>query len=264
MALITGLSKRQEIRAQQQMMDRVITRYERTIAREIARAMNQAAKLYGKPLWESQVEAEHVENMTGILTRLWTQAGTDAVERMFNIVKQWRAQREIKQDDFEDDFFDIDAPIMTRAVASWIGLYGGKAITEIGTSTLASIRDVIKQGMEEGLGESAIGEMIEAVAPTKSASRAQTIARTETHRASQGIALDVAKTSDIVMEKVWYSNVDERIRESHIEMDNEKVGMYEDFTLPSGEKLSYPGDPSGLPEETINCRCVAALVLPDM
>lgn len=55
----------------------------------------------------------------------------------------------------------------------------------------------------------------------------------------------------VVQKKVWMSTPDDRVRESHLEMDGEEVDTDEEFS----NGLMYPGDPSGDPSEVWNCRC---------
>lgn len=51
--------------------------------------------------------------------------------------------------------------------------------------------------------------------------------------------------------KTWVNAGDDRVRDSHIRLDNETVPI--DGRFSNG--LSYPGDPNGTPEEIYNCRC---------
>lgn len=55
--------------------------------------------------------------------------------------------------------------------------------------------------------------------------------------------------------KVWVATIDDRTRESHVQLDGERVGIHERF--PNG--LDEPGDPSGDPSEVYNCRCTMRL-----
>lgn len=91
--------------------------------------------------------------------------------------------------------------------------------------------------------------------------RTEMIARTETIRASNagsfGIMGDFGATH-----KEWLATPDDRTRETHTEAwakysEGGTIGpipMDEPFVV-GGEKLMYPGDPSGAPDETIQCRC---------
>lgn len=55
----------------------------------------------------------------------------------------------------------------------------------------------------------------------------------------------------IVLKKVWMATPDERTRESHLKMDGEGVEYDKEFS----NRLRFPGDPGGRPEEVYNCRC---------
>lgn len=57
--------------------------------------------------------------------------------------------------------------------------------------------------------------------------------------------------------KVWHSQRDERVRNSHRALDGQVVGLRQAFTAPSGAQLLYPCDTSlGAPySETAGCRC---------
>ena len=49
-------------------------------------------------------------------------------------------------------------------------------------------------------------------------------------------------------------------RDSHIAMHGQTVGIDEDFTLPSGQKIKYPGDSSAGAAEVCNCQCRMEIV----
>lgn len=86
-----------------------------------------------------------------------------------------------------------------------------------------------------------------------SSERAALIARTETVQAENtGIFGGYVATG--VEEVEWLAFVDGRSGDRHHErMKGERVRVGEYFTLPSGAKLRYPGDPMGPIGETVNC-----------
>jgi uncharacterized protein with gpF-like domain len=59
--------------------------------------------------------------------------------------------------------------------------------------------------------------------------------------------------------KVWQATLDNKTRDSHQDMDCQKVKLDEMFIFQSGDnkgdETEGPGL-SGIPEEDINCRCV--------
>lgn len=98
--------------------------------------------------------------------------------------------------------------------------------------------------------------------------RAEVISRTEALRSvHEGDHEGWAQAKDRVdsvpglkaeLVRTWIDAGDDRVRDSHAEMNGQQVGLDEPFTTPGGVSLMYPGDPSGPPEETIQCRCAVS------
>jgi len=96
-----------------------------------------------------------------------------------------------------------------------------------------------------------------------SAMRAAVIARTETHNAAQYAAIEsvknLANESGKVFLKAWVATEDERTRQDHADMDPDNyIPLTQMFDV-GGTSMDRPGDPSGGPEQTINCRCVVVM-----
>lgn len=111
----------------------------------------------------------------------------------------------------------------------------------------------ISRGLSTGMMYSEIARNIASWAriPKNNAMR---IARTESHRIQCKAAYDAqwkakSKGADVV--KQWDSTLDGKTRDSHRKIDGEIKELDEKFS----NGLEYPGDPSGRPEEVINCRC---------
>jgi len=92
--------------------------------------------------------------------------------------------------------------------------------------------------------------------------RADTIGRTEAlstlHKGRLESFEQAVRNGDVGPEEVereWQSAQDSRVRESHAEMNGQTIGLNDFYETPDGAALMYPGDPSGPPEEIINCRC---------
>jgi hypothetical protein len=64
-----------------------------------------------------------------------------------------------------------------------------------------------------------------------------------------------------ILRKAWQATNDTRTRHTHHEADGQTVMVTEPFIV-GGAPLAFPGDPTGPPQEVINCRC-ANLVLFD-
>jgi hypothetical protein len=100
--------------------------------------------------------------------------------------------------------------------------------------------------------------------------RSERILRTETMRvynlaaASQGKATAEQLPGTL---KRWMATGDSRTRASHLAAHqryyNDPIPVAEPFIV-GGEELDYPLDPSGSPENTINCRCRYILVHPEI
>ena len=64
-------------------------------------------------------------------------------------------------------------------------------------------------------------------------------------------AYERAEALGIELEKEWLATIDNKTRDSHIDLDGTHVPMDEPFA----NGLMYPGDPSGDQAEVYNCRC---------
>ncbi len=85
--------------------------------------------------------------------------------------------------------------------------------------------------------------------------RALSIARTQTSGAVSSGRQQAMKVSG-VKEKRWLTSGDTVVRDAHHKANNQIVKVGEAFVV-GGEKLMYPGDPSGSAGNVIHCRCVA-------
>lgn len=261
---LTGNNARREQVVQSRILDRLVVRYRVRIRNEVRRAMNAAAKSLSDPespgVVSSSVWAKHRDNMTAILTRLWTDSGHTMAEHIDPAAKAL-LRRQHKQEG-EPEVLQIDPTEQADLIMrQWITEQGGALITDITETTRKNVRQVIDEGIAEGLSERVIAENIRAVSPTIADSRSQTIARTETHGAANLAAEATARASGLEMVREWAASRGNRTRDTHRDADGQRVGMGEYFDV-GRAKLRYPGDSSaGHPEETINCRCAVLYVL---
>jgi hypothetical protein len=151
---------------------------------------------------------------------------------------------------------DIFNDALEMFITEWVA----RRVTQIDRTTENQIRTVIRNGQAEGLSVPEIGKNIRDYAAPMSATRANIIARTETHTAANYGAQEAAQLTGLKMRKEWVSAQDERTRTSppdefdHAEADGQVVDMNEAFTV-SGEQLMFPGDPGASAGNLINCRC---------
>ena len=79
------------------------------------------------------------------------------------------------------------------------------------------------------------------------------IVTTETHRQIE-LTKELTAIQDGYSRKTWNTQRDNRVRESHSNLDRTKVGIRARFNV-GGHMADYPGDASLPPHESINCRC---------
>lgn len=80
---------------------------------------------------------------------------------------------------------------------------------------------------------------------------AQNAGRIDSYRDARKLGINVLNE--------WLATHDGRTRESHLQVDGERVKDGELFS----NDCEYPGDPGGPPEEVYNCRCTLIPFLPD-
>ena len=81
---------------------------------------------------------------------------------------------------------------------------------------------------------------------------------TQTHRMAMGTILSGGlaqqRRTGIPHVKKWDATIDGKTRPDHADANGQVVPLSEAFMV-GGEQLMFPGDPSGSPQQTINCRC---------
>ena len=114
-----------------------------------------------------------------------------------------------------------------------------------------ALRDQLREGIEKGESIDKLSARVESVFDTER-SRARRIARTEVAEAFNGGRFATMKESG-VSKIEWLSARDDRVRDSHEQVDGEVVVLGDKFS----NGLLYPLDPAGPAEEIVNCRCVS-------
>lgn len=89
--------------------------------------------------------------------------------------------------------------------------------------------------------------------------RLETIARTETMRASNAGAFNLYKAWGTT-QKEWLATGDGRTRDSHAAANGQVVDIDQPFIV-GGAPMQYPGDPNAPLSEVANCRCTVIPVL---
>lgn len=131
-----------------------------------------------------------------------------------------------------------------------------KAVLPITETTKQIIREVLDEATKEGWGVDKTIYELQRQTGEINERRARVIVRTETVRAMNAGSLLGAEKGNLVMEKVWITAKDERVRGSHRALDGRHLDMTDVF--PNG--CSFPGDPAASAKETIMCRCTLGYV----
>jgi F like protein len=127
----------------------------------------------------------------------------------------------------------------------------------------------VAQGVNLGESIPKIRDRVDSVLSTTGSerwpNRATVVARTETIGALNAGRHDafrmVAADSDEPLEMFWLATDDHRTRQTHEVAEGQRVPVGTPFVV-GGAELRFPGDPSGPPQEVIQCRCTMLLVEP--
>ena len=127
----------------------------------------------------------------------------------------------------------------------------------IAQTSANKMKGLIEKGLLDGDSVDEIARSIEQ-SSTFGIKRSRIIARTESTKAinlASDQAYNTAQADGINIQKQWLSSRDDLVRDTHMELDGQTVGVNEMFVVPSnGNRGSSPSN-FGIPSEDINCRC---------
>jgi HK97 family phage portal protein len=132
--------------------------------------------------------------------------------------------------------------------------------TEINETTQKDLLDILDEAIEESRSESEVAEDIQALYEGFAGSRSDTIARTEINKIKNNVMRANYESNEFTRGVEWLSAQDVDVRDAHQRADGQVRPKGESFSV-GGEKLKYPGDPSGSAENVINCRCTLLPVI---
>lgn len=229
-----------KVQAQLRLQDALASQIERGLTREISRAMRQMADAYeaGDSLAMEAATRRHAGNLYAFIVGVYRSAGD-----IFGAA----IRREFAKDIEPLTLFE-------QFVLGFMKEYGAQKVQQVSSTTRRQVEASVSQGIAEGLGNDVIARRVRQDAPAIARLRSAVIARTETHTASQFGQVAMAKSLQIPLKKAWITVEDDRTRDTHSAVDGQSVGLHDSFVV-GGALLDYPGDPSGPPEEIINCRC---------
>jgi SPP1 gp7 family putative phage head morphogenesis protein len=223
-------------------------RHERLLERDLAKALAAYLAASAKaPKAITSISRKHQREIEAILRRrllpIAMLFGYDTINRISSI-KMAAPMLEHKD---AQGFFGKE---LTR----WLRRYAASRAKQITEGIRKIIAEIIAAANDEGLSERETGKRIRERAPQISKTRAERIARTETHSASEKASFDAAKALGIPIAKEWASAEDGRTRRTHAEIDGKTIGIDERFAV-GDDALLYPGDMAGSAKEIVNCRC---------
>ena len=132
-------------------------------------------------------------------------------------------------------------------------LWSARRATLITETSIELANGIITAGISDNLSTYQISRGLREFYSDKVNYRAMLTARTEVVMSSNSAShYAVSQAGYTGTKKTWCSAADERVRDSHLDMDGETIGINELFS----NGLEYPGDPNGPSFETILCRCV--------
>lgn len=142
--------------------------------------------------------------------------------------------------------------VFDKAVQKFIATTVAKKVVGITDVTIIKLRGLIKEGEAAGESIDQIAERIDKLYLDQIIpNRSTVIARTEVIGASNAGNSFAADQTGLKLRKEWLSTRDERTRDTHNDMDGEKVEKEKVYS----NGLMFPGDPTGAAEEVIQCRC---------
>lgn len=123
------------------------------------------------------------------------------------------------------------------------------------------VNNIVQQGIIQGESVEQIAQRLCRDLSSMNESKMRMFARTAItcgQNAGRHLQMEEAAKLDIEQEKRWTATLDGHTRDSHRAMDGETVP----WNKPYSNKLMFPGDPNGAPEEVYNCRCTEETIYP--
>lgn len=113
------------------------------------------------------------------------------------------------------------------------------------------IQSAITQGILQGESILKIAKRMQRVTgmDERAAIRNARTAMTGAQNGGRLDAMERASERGLGIKKAWMATLDDRTRDSHVELDGEQVEIDEEFS----NRLMFPGDPEGEPAEVYNC-----------
>jgi hypothetical protein len=188
-----------------------------------------------------------------------------AFEKMYvqamPIAEMWRKYLLPPKKDGVDDMYLKGIELKMREFARSRTGTRIKGITE---TTRERVSNAINYAMETGGSVDSMTNIITSTLMNDykefTQARARMISQTEMITASNEASIQAGFSTGLETRKFWSTSGLGNVRDSHLqaEADSNDAGGYADDE-PFSNGLMYPGDPTGPPEEVINCHCCVLL-----
>ncbi len=146
--------------------------------------------------------------------------------------------------------FGLTEEMLQPRFLQWIKQYGATQVKGINDTTKEKIQKTLTEGVAEGESIPKLRDRVSEVFTEAKTSRAEKIARTETHNTVSMGTFETYTTAN-VQQKEWLTTIDGRERDWHATINGEVFGIDQPFS----NGLMFPGDAGGPAEEVVNCRC---------
>lgn len=130
-----------------------------------------------------------------------------------------------------------------------------KEVQGCGETVRNQLNTSLSDGIEKGDSIEQLSDRVRSVFNALAKGEAKRIALTETGMAFN-FSRHEAMTSAGVKLKRWLSSHGPTVRPAHAEAEATGAVPIDEPFIVDGEELMYPGDPSGSPENVINCHCI--------
>ena len=232
--------------------------FEVKLASAISKEINRVAKQVSVSFITAGKSAigihtrEHHSKIKNIIFTHWRAVTTVFRDRTLSML---RTVVSAERKEYEDEF--------DRLFDEFLFTFGAEKVNNISAKTMADIITAIESARLDELDVYQTAKRITELTAISSLTRAVLIARTETHQAANYAnftSLDVVNIPNIT--KQWVAINDARTRDDHAIADGQEVAKDGKFIV-GGAELMHPGDPSGPPEQVINCRCTFVVNVPE-
>ena len=188
-----------------------------------------------------------------------------------------RTYKQFSKDQITDVSQQIGATLTTDETNQLLGFLDSSAVSKSKAQTAILLKTMQDQLNQEFLtaesqltDSSAIAKQATNAWKSKTSSRVNpTIVNTEIQSTAEDtkdttttymVGALSAQTAVRAAYKTWITVGDDKVRPWHAEANGERVLINDKYTV-GGQQLKYPGDPSGSPDNIINCRCASLTLI---